>query len=128
MVAFYIVRKSEVTHDFSGDAFDAVQDVLSVARVDRTPVAEFFIGKSRRGKAGKFYSLPVVGSAIHGDRAQDIAREHGFRIPDESLGRGVNPDKPVSTANSIRLWVEKNIFKASGQDHGNAFGVVIVDD
>lgn len=83
---------------------DAVAERLAVARVKRPALADLFL-------SGAFYDLPVLDPA---ERTTPALRAHrgtadtkGWTLPLDEVGRTGRIDQSV--ANSVRLWVTKNL-------------------
>jgi hypothetical protein len=83
---------------------EQVAENLAKSRVQRPTLAEHFIS----GEAYKMDTLPSD------ERSTPALRQHrgsaqrcGFILPTEELGRTGRADRSV--ANSVRLWIEKNL-------------------
>jgi len=104
-MSIVIYRASDAKAPRSTKAERAEADErLAIARVSRDAVADLFI-------SGAFYRLPVIEPA---ERTTPALRAHrgtaaakGFIVPAEDLGRNHREDQSV--ANSIRLWITKNL-------------------
>lgn len=85
----------------------AIAERLACARIQRPSLADLFL-------TGAFYSLAPLDSA---ERTTPALRQHrgtakakGYVVPAEELGRTGRADQSV--ANSIRLWLTKNLGDA----------------
>lgn len=80
---------------------EALEAVLSKARVDRTDIVEFVL-------SGGFHALPAIPQAVidNPERRERDYPDAGARITDACLGRAPkNGDRNwPSTAESVRLW------------------------
>jgi hypothetical protein len=77
-------------------------------RVERDSLAGFFI-PAKVGTISPFYKLPELSPSLVANRAARIMdhADAGWIVPLDSLGRGRTAD--ASTAQSILLWIKKNL-------------------
>ena len=81
---------------------------LGMMRVQRPSLQSFFI-PAKAGAVSDFYKLPALSPGViknRGERILDHASA-GWEIPLDSLGRG--KEVTPSTAQSILLWIKKNL-------------------
>jgi len=85
----------------------AIAERLACARIQRPDVAELFL-------SGAFYDLAPLDPAERTTPAlrahRGTAKAKGWIIPADQLGRTGRADQSV--ANSIRLWITKNMAEA----------------
>lgn len=82
---------------------DALVDIDRRSRVKRPSLTEFFL-------TGGFAKLPVVSTVVIDNpiRRYDEKPE-GYEVPESDLGRV--GEATASSAESVRLWIEKNLGK-----------------
>lgn len=106
----------------------AVADAMATARVRRPSLEAFFL-------TNEFASLPqtpesdlratlVLPEPLRSERLRAMVDAgEAWAVPADSLGRTQRADN--STAESIRLWIKKNL---AGNVDSNALAVVVAND
>jgi hypothetical protein len=103
--------------------------VAALSRVDRPEIMDHFLATGRG--ASDFYKQQALPASVVNNPAERRFRhsDKGWTVPEGSLGRkGAqtigDADKARSTAESLRIWINKHLGEAVAASHL----AVVVDD